>query len=279
MIDTHCHLTFDDFAPPMCSGGVPGVLARAKQHGVTGCITISTTTVDCEAALALAKAHDNVWCTSGVHPLYSDEAPHVWSRMGEVARDAKCVAWGELGLDKHYEHPPFALQRQVLDEQLAFIKGWHSEAGRVLPIVLHCREAFEDLCPVLRDSGLDCTRMVFHCFTASDREMRLLLDLGSMVSFTGVATYTNARELHKAIALAPPERIMIETDAPFLSPHPHRSTRPCEPWMASITAGVIAQRKGMALPAFLRTINANTERFFGIRVPEVDAAQVERGHP
>jgi TatD DNase family protein len=267
VIDTHCHLTFDDFQAPQCSQGIAGVLARAAQHGVTGCISISTTTLDCEQALAIAKAHDNVWCTSGVHPLYSDEGPHDWQRMGNVALHPKCVAWGELGLDKHYQQPAFSLQRSVLDEQLAFIKAWHQQQQRTLPIVLHCREAFEDLCPILRASGLDCTRMVFHCFTASDREMRLLLDLGSMVSFTGVVTYTNARELHKALALAPVERIMVETDAPFLSPHPHRSTKPCEPWMASLTAAAIAEKKGVSLPTFLRVVNANTTRFFGIAVP------------
>jgi TatD DNase family protein len=267
VIDTHCHLTLDDFSASTSPGGVVAVLARAAAKGVTGCITISTTTVDCEAALAVAKQHANVWCTSGVHPLYSDEGPHAWERMGEVAKHPKCVAWGELGLDRHYETPAFALQRQVLDAQLDFIKSWHQANSRTLPMVLHCREAFDDLVPVLKASSLDCTRMVFHCFTAGEREMRMLLDLGSMVSFTGVATYPNAKELHKAIALVPLDRMMIETDAPFLSPHPHRSARPCEPWMASITAAAIASQRGIAPQAFVQQINANTTRFFGMQVP------------
>lgn len=267
MIDTHCHLTFDDFAPPASPGGIAGVLARAKDKAITGCITISTTTLDCLDALAIAKQHANVWCTSGVHPLYSSDGPHLWHNLGIVAQDNKCVAWGELGLDRHYNEPAFSLQQQVLDEQLAYIKAWHAEHNRTLPIVLHCREAFDDLVPVLVASGLDCSRMVFHCFTASEREMRMLLDIGSMVSFTGVATYPNAKDLHKAIALVPLDRMMIETDAPFLSPHPHRSVRPCEPWMASLTARAIAAQRGLAFEAFASLINANTQRFFGIAVP------------
>lgn len=273
MIDTHCHLTFEDFGAESCPGGVAGVLARARGHGVTGCITISTTTVDCAKALAVAERFEHVWCTSGVHPLYSDEGPHAWEKLGSVAKHPKCVAWGELGLDRHYQQPAFSLQREVLDAQLAYIKSWHAAEGRTLPIVLHCREAFDDLVPVLRACGLDCTRMVFHCFTGGEREMRLLLDLGSMVSFTGVATYPNAKELHKAIGLVPFDRMMIETDAPFLSPHPHRSSRPCEPWMASVTASAIAAQRGVSCEAFVEQINKNTQKFFGIEVPKAQRSE------
>jgi TatD DNase family protein len=263
VIDTHCHLTFPDFQAPKLPGGVAGVLSRANAHGVSGCITIATTTHDCLEALAVAKQHENVWCTAGVHPLYADEAPHAWHNLRIVASDRKCVAWGELGLDNHYSDPPCAIQDRVLEEQLAFIASCQREGIRK-PIVVHCREAFVDLIPRLRASGLDMTRMVFHCFTGTPEDMRMLLETGAMVSFTGVTTYRNAPALREAVLLAPIERIMIETDAPFLSPHPHRGVRPCEPWMASVTARTIAEMRGVPWDDFHAQINANTTRFFGI---------------
>ena len=261
VIDTHCHLTFPDF-----QGRVPGVLAEAASHGVTGAITISTTTSDCLEALAIAREHPRVWCTSGVHPLHSHEGPHVWGNLGTVAADPRCVAWGELGLDNHYEEPARETQMRVLGEQLGYIETFEGSAPaqRRLPIVLHCREAFDDLLPVLRRSGLEPTRFVFHCFTGTPADMRKLLDFGAMVSFTGIVTYRNAREVQEAAKLAPLSRVMCETDAPYLSPEPHRTRRPCEPWMSSVTARFLADLRGEAWETFHAAINANTRSFFGI---------------
>lgn len=264
MIDTHCHLTFPDFRDRVAEE-----LAEAERHGVRGVITISTTTRDCSDALAIARAYPNVWCTAGVHPLYADQGPHEWENLRRVAIDAKCVAWGELGLDNHYDRPPAALQRRVLEEQLAFIQSCRKEPeGRRidLPIVLHCREAFADLIPVLRASVFDPARFVFHCFTAGPAEMRMLLDFGAMVSFTGVVTYRNAAEVREAAKLVPLDRIMVETDAPFLSPDPHRGERPCRPWMSAVTARRLAEIRGEDWERFHAAIDANTERFFGIRL-------------
>lgn len=260
MIDTHCHLTFPDFA-----GRVPGVLDEAARHGVTGAITISTTTRDCLQALALAQELPNVWCTAGVHPLYSDRGPHEWETLRQVAASPRCVAWGELGLDNHYTEPARATQDAVLSEQLAFIASCRSgDAPIDKPIVLHCREAFDDLIPALRATGFDPGRFVFHCFTGGAREARQVLDFGAMISFTGVATYRNAREVHEAARLVPLDRIMVETDAPFLSPEPHRGRRPCLPWMVSLTARRLAELRGEPWEDFHAGVNRNTERFFGI---------------
>lgn len=269
MIDTHCHLTFPDFHEPKFLGGVARVLADAKAKGVGGCITISTTSQDCVEALRLARAYPNVWCSAGVHPLYSEEGPHDWGTMALVAADPRCVAWGELGLDNHYTEPARAIQHEVLGEQLAFIEGQHRAGvgvpGRTLPVIIHCREAFDDLLPILRATGLDPTRCVFHCFTGTVANMRAILDFGAFVSFTGVATYRNAAELREAIRLVPSDRIMVETDAPFLSPEPHRGVRPCQPWMASVTAASIAALRNTGLEQFLKHVNFNTQAFFGIR--------------
>lgn len=275
MIDTHCHLTF-----PELNKNVPELLASAAAAGVTGAITISTTTLDCLDALAVARAHERVWCTAGVHPLYADVASeraakrsgasHAWESLRTVASDPKCVAWGELGLDKHYDTPVQSVQRAVLDEQLAFIRSVnHAGPGgigkaRGLPIVIHCREAFDDLIPVMKQSGLDVTRLVFHCFTGTRADMQQILDLGAMVSFTGVVTYPNTGELREAVKMAPAERIMVETDAPFLSPAPHRGKRPCVPAYTALTLKALAEIRGEREAELHETVNRNTARFFGV---------------
>ena len=269
VIDTHCHLTFPDFSGPDSAGrrrvpgGVGGVLERARAHDVNGCITVSTTTADCLEALAIAAANPAVWCTSGVHPLHADEGPHDWANLAVVARHERCVAWGELGLDNHYAEPGRDVQRGVLEEQLAFIEGRAAE-GLVKPVVIHCREAFDDLIPILRGTRLDPGRFVFHCFTGTAGDMRKVLDFGACVSFTGVLTYKNGAEVREAAALVPAGRVMVETDAPFLPPEPHRGTRPCEPWMTSLTARRLAEARGVAWEAFHEELRETTRRFFGI---------------
>lgn len=270
MIDTHCHLTFPDFAEPERPGGVAGVLARAAEHGVMGAITISTTTEDCLEALAVAERFATVWCSAGVHPLYSHETPHRWENLRKVAARPRCVAWGELGLDNHYTGAHRAVQHEVLAEQLAFIERCRAE-GIDKPVVIHCREAFADLLPILRRSSLDLSRVVFHCFTGTPAEAKQVLDLGAWISFTGVATYKNAQGVREAAAMMPRDRMMLETDAPFLSPEPHRGERPCEPWMASVTGQHLAGVLGVAWEALHAQVNENTRRFFGVEAPVVKA--------
>ncbi|MFI4896262.1 MAG: TatD family hydrolase, partial [Phycisphaerales bacterium JB059] len=138
-------------------------------------------------------------------------------------------------------------------------------------IVLHCREAFDDLIPILKATTLDPERFVFHCFTGSPGDARKALDFGAMISFTGVVTYKNAKEVAEAATLTPLDRILCETDAPVLSPEPRRGTRPCVPAYTALTARYIASLKGVPFDELHHAINANTERFFGIRVPEASA--------
>jgi TatD DNase family protein len=262
VIDTHCHLTFPEF-----EGKVPRTLADAAARGVTGVVTIATTTRDSLRALAVAEAHDRVWCSAGVHPLYSAAGPHVWADMAKAAASEKCVAWGELGLDNHYAEPTRGVQRAVLDEQLAFIEACAAgAAGKAIdkPIILHCREAFADLIPVLKATRLSPERMVFHCFTGTAAEMRMVLDYGACVSFTGVVTYKNAAAVREAVRLVPKGRFMVETDAPFLPPEPERK-RPCTPAMVALTLASLAATRGEAVEALHEEVNETTARFFGIR--------------
>lgn len=259
MIDTHCHLTFPEY-----EGRVDAVLAAAREVGVVGAITISTTTANAVRSVELARAHAGLWASAGVHPLYADSVAD-WSELRAAALDPKCVAWGELGLDRHYANPPQSLQRPLLEEQLARIVRWRCEDPRLdKPVVLHCREAFDELVPVLRASGLPPERFVFHCFTGDAREMRLLLDFGAFVSFTGVVTFRNARETQAAARLAPPERVMIETDAPFMTPEPHRSIRPNEPRFVPLVADALAALWGRPAPEVRELSLATSVDFFSL---------------
>ncbi len=256
MIDTHCHLTFPEF-----SGRVAEVLSAASAVGVHAAITIATTTADAARAVALAREHPRLFASAGVHPLYADK-PRDWTEMRRAGEDPKCLAWGELGLDHHYAEPPRDLQRQVLEEQLAKIVSWRSE-GLEKPIILHCRKAFAELISLLKATPLPPHRFVFHCFTGDESDMRQLLDFGAMVSFTGVLTYKNAEEVRRAARLAPLDRIMVETDSPFLAPMPHRGVWPNEPRFVVHVAEELARLHGISLSALDERLDMNAIAFFG----------------
>ncbi|MSR41207.1 MAG: TatD family deoxyribonuclease [Phycisphaerales bacterium] len=257
LIDTHCHLTFPEFA-----GKVSATLVAAQVAGVRGAITISTSTSNARECLALAKQHASLWCSAGVHPLYSDE-PCDWSALEEVGSDPKCVAWGELGLDRFHAQPTFEQQLTVLHAQLEELERLQAK-GLSKPIILHCRDAFDQLIPILRATSLPRDRFVFHCFTADSTAMRALLDFGAMASFTGVLTYKNAKATQEAALLPPLDRMMVETDAPFLSPEPHRLERPNAPRLVVHVADQLARLRGIEPLAMRAQLAANCKRFFGI---------------
>ena len=210
----------------------------------------------------MAEAHANLWCTAGVHPLHSDE-PRNWEDVKRAAASPKCVAWGELGLDSHYKDPSRVVQEQVLHEQLAFIENVNANR----PIVVHCREAFDDLLAIFRQTAFDPARFVFHCFTGTAADARNVLDFGAWISFTGVVTFHNAREVQEAAKIVPADRIMVETDSPFLTPEPMRKVRPNEPKFVVHIAQRIAELRGVSPLDFEQQLDANAERFFGIRLP------------
>lgn len=260
MIDTHCHLTF-----PKLAGQVDELLASCRSEGVWGLITIATTSDGCIENLEIARKHEGVWCSAGVHPLYAD-AEVDWNLVHEAGQDPLCVAWGELGLDNFHKKPSRDLQDAILEEQLARIEGWSRE-GLEKPVVIHCRDAYEDLIPVLAASDLPAERFVFHCFTGSTEDARKVLDFGAMLSFTGVVTYGNAREVAEAAVLTPEDRIMVETDAPYLSPEPVRGVHPNVPANVVHIARFIAEQRGVDCRAFEEVLDANARRFFGIEQP------------
>ncbi len=264
MFDTHCHLTFPEFADRTAS-----ILADAAAVGVRGAITIATTSADSLRCRDLAAEHPTLWHSAGVHPLYSDQ-PIDWDALREAAQSPKCVAWGELGRDNHYAQPPRELQTRVLAEQLAFIDDARRTDARLdKPLILHCREAFDDLIAVLRTTSFEPSRMVFHCFTGTVEDARKVLDFGAWISFTGVVTFASALSVAEAAAICPADRILIETDSPFLTPEPMRKVRPNEPKYVVHVAEKIAALRGLrgdAAAAFQQQLDANVERFFGIAI-------------
>lgn len=256
MIDTHCHLTFPDFA-----GRVTEVLDAAARIGVHSAITISTTTADAIRTTELAALHPRLFATAGVHPLYSDK-PCDWTELRHAGEHPKCVAWGELGLDNHYDTPPAARQRMILEEQLAHIIRWSAE-GLAKPIVVHCRKAFADLVPILAATGLSGDRFVFHCFTGDSNDVRIALDFGAFISFTGVLTFPGAPEVRAAAKLVPLHRLMVETDSPFLAPQPVRGAWPNEPRHVVHVAAALAEARGDDPEKLNEQLDENAARFFG----------------
>jgi len=233
-----------------------------KAAGVRGAITISTTSADAIRSRDLAAAHPELWHSSGVHPLYSDK-PVDWGDLREAAASPRCVAWGELGLDRHHPTPSFQTQHRLLLEQLDRIARWSRE-GLLLPVVIHCREAFDDLLPILEESSLPRDRFVFHCFTGTPEQALRVLDFGAWISFTGIVTYANAPEVGEAAKLVPRDRIMVETDAPFLSPEPHRRDWPNRPANVPLVARALAAIRNEPPDAFMEQLDANAQRFFGL---------------
>ncbi len=257
MIDTHCHLTYDGLHER-----VDRVVADALAAGVDRMISVGTSPADARKAVALAQRFDGVYATVGLHPHYAADWPNV-TTLAEALRDLtgqpKVVALGEMGLDRHYPDPPMAMQRAVFTAQLELAKERPD-----LPIIIHNREATDDTLAMIADSGLPGERFVFHCFTGTPEEVKKILAIGAMVSFTGIVTFKNAKAIAEASDRVPLERLMIETDSPYLAPEPYRKVRPNEPKYVVHVAKFLARRRGMAVGDFVSAVDANAERYFSL---------------
>jgi TatD DNase family protein len=253
LIDSHCHLDFPDF-----SADLGGVIARARAAGVTGMLTISTRVAKAETYRAIAEAHPEVWYTIGTHPHGAAEEPDVAAEtIAELAKaSARCVGIGEAGLDYHYaDAAPESVQERVLRA--------HIEAARLsgLPLVIHARDADDHMERVLADEmGRRPFRAVLHCFSSGPRLAEAGLELGLFVSFSGIVTFRRSHALRDIARSVPLDRILVETDAPFLAPEPHRG-RTNEPAYTADTARSLAETLGLAADDFARLTTAN---FFGL---------------
>jgi len=252
LIDTHCHLTFEELA-----GNVEAVVARSQAAGVSGWITVGTDTKQNQRVLQLAEEYDNMYAAVGIHP---HEAKNVTAEtlaeLKDLAQNQKVVAIGETGLDFHYDFSKPADQRRVFAAQLKIA------AELNLPVIIHCREAFDETMEVLNRHGSDVKKAVFHCFSGSAEQTKIVLDYGFYISFTGVVTFKNADPVRDAAKIVPLDRLMLETDCPYMSPEPMRKQKINEPALLIHTAAFLAQLKQTDLPDFAKAATATTRNFF-----------------
>jgi TatD DNase family protein len=257
LVDSHCHLDFPEFEAERDS-----VVERARQAGVERLITISTKVARHDAIAAIADRYEGVFFTVGTHPLQAAEEPDVPAeRLVALAQHPKCVAIGEAGLDYHYDRAPRALAATVFRTHLAAAR----QSG--LPLVIHARDADADMASILRDEmGQGRFSAVLHCFTSSRALAETGIELGLYVSFSGVVTFKGSEELRSIARDVPLDRLLVETDAPFLSPVPFRGKRN-EPAHVVHTAAVLAELKGLDLPSFGAATSANVGRLFSKMPP------------
>lgn len=255
LFDTHAHLHFPELAADL-----DGVLERARAAGVVGMVTIGTDRETNPAAVALAERLVDVHATVGIHPHDAALATEAdFEAMERLAREsAKVVALGEMGLDFFRNLSPRDAQETVFRRQLALARRLHK------PVVIHCRDAYPETLAILAEERVGEVDGVMHCFSADVEVARRCLDLGLSISLAGPVTYKNARALPEVARFVPADRLVVETDCPFLPPHPHRGQRNEPAWVA-ITAARVAELRGVTPEALGETTTENARRLFRIR--------------
>lgn len=259
-VDNHCH-------PGIGARGadpepIEDVLAEARASGVVAMVVVGTDVDSSRRCFASAQDHADLWATAGVHPHDATEGTAELRRFVEQVRGTegskaeKLVAIGECGLDYHYDHSPRPLQRAVFADQVALA----NESG--LPLVIHTRDAWDDTFDVLDDVGVPA-RTVFHCFTGGPAEAQRCLERSAMLSISGIVTFPSATELREAVVSTPLDRLMVETDSPYLSPVPHRG-RPNRPaWVGHVGAR-IAELHGVELAHVAGVTTSNAVDFYSL---------------
>jgi TatD DNase family protein len=250
LVDTHCHLDYPDLM-----ADIDAVVARARAAGVRDMVTISTHVGRHAAYRALAERFTHVFWTIGTHPHNAAEEPDVaLERIVELAASPKCVAIGEAGLDFHYDKSPREVQRKVFRTHIAAAR----ETG--LPLVIHARDADDEMIDILvSEHAKGSFGAILHCFSSGAELARVGLDLGFYLSFSGIITFRRSEELRAIAAAAPLDRLLVETDAPYLAPEPFRG-KPNEPSYVTRTAAVLAGVKGLSAEELAVATTANAER-------------------
>lgn len=254
LIDSHCHLDFPDFA----EDGIGTILDRARAAGVQKCMTISTHIGRFDSIRAIAEAHSDVYCTVGTHPHQASEAGERDVPSSEIIRlsaHPKVIAIGECGLDYHYD---FATKE---DQHAVFSRHIQAGVETNLPLVIHSREAEEDTIRLIKESGSGRSRGVMHCFTGSAWLAQQALELGYYISFSGVLTFKKSDDLRAVAADVPLDRLLVETDSPYLAPMPFRGKRN-EPAYVAHTAAVLAGVKGVSVEDIARITTENFYKLF-----------------
>jgi len=252
LIDSHCHLNYEGLAERQDE-----VLENARERGVRGFLNISTRQREWDDVIAVADRHPDVWASVGVHPHEADAHPDLGAAaLAEAAEHPRVIAIGECGLDYHYDKSDRAAQRERFQA--------HIEAARQtsLPLVVHTRDAEEDTAQILSDAvERGGVAGVLHCFTGSATLARKALDLGFYISLSGIVTFKNARDLQDIARWLPADRILVETDAPFLAPVPHRG-KTGEPAFVADTASFVAQLRDEEPEQLAELTTANFFKLF-----------------
>jgi TatD DNase family protein len=252
LIDSHCHLNYEGLADRQDE-----VLDHARERGVGGFLNISTRQREWRDVIAVAERNADVWASVGVHPHEADAHPDLGSAaLAEGADHPRVIAIGECGLDYYYDKSDRQAQRERFDAHIQAA----SETG--LPLVVHTREAEEDTAEILaravKERGV---RGVLHCFTGSAELARTGLDLGFLISLSGIVTFKNARDLQDIARWLPADQMLVETDAPFLAPVPHRGQK-CEPAFVADTASFVAELRGEDPESLGEATTANFFKLF-----------------
>ena len=252
LIDSHCHLDFPDFAEE-----IDDVVTRAGESGIGLMLTICTHVTKFEQVLAVAERYDNIFCTVGIHPHEAESEPETAAAtLVELSHHPKVVGIGETGLDYYYEHSP-------VDEQKRAFRR-HIEAARQtgLPIVIHSRDADEDMAEILREEmAAGAFPGLLHCFSSGYALAETAWDLGLYVSFSGILTFKSADSIRQTARAVPAERLLVETDAPYLAPVPKRGKRN-EPSFVRHTAQRLAEERGLSLDDLASQTSENFFRLF-----------------
>jgi TatD DNase family protein len=255
LIDTHAHLDDERF-----TGDLAEVLARAAQAGLVCVVAVATTASSSAAGIALAEAHPRLVATVGIQPNHVAEAgPGDWDRVVSLAERSRVVALGETGLDRYWDHTPFPQQEDYFARHLELARrlGWG--------VVIHCRDAEADVVRMLRadHDRNGPVRGVMHSFTGSLETARACMDMGLYISFAGMLTYKNAQALRDVAAQIPPQRVLVETDSPYLAPVPVRGKRN-EPAFVAHTARCLADLLGLSLETLAEHTTRNARALFGL---------------
>ena len=255
MIDTHCHIAGEEFA-----GDLADVVSRAQCAGLDRAVVILAADDDVELARAadVRAAWTSVRFATGIHPHAAGKYAGRAAESADITAAAldqigDAVALGEVGLDYHYDFAPKAAQHEVFAAQVALA------VARDLPVVIHTREAMADTVDILRSDGQDRSRGVIHCFTGTADEARQALELGFYISFAGILTFPRAGDLRDAAAIVPLDRLLVETDAPFLAPVPHRGNRNEPAWVTE-TLARLASVKGVTVETMAASVTENAAR-------------------
>jgi TatD DNase family protein len=253
LIDSHCHLNYKGLVEDQ-----PAILARARDAGVTGFLNISTRLSEWDAVVATAEREADVWASVGIHPHEADAHADLGAQvLREATEHPRVIAIGETGLDYYYDHSDREVQRALFRMHIGIAR----DTG--LPVIVHTRDAEDDTAAILAEEmEQGAFPALIHCFTASGDFARKVLDLGLTISLSGIVTFKNARELQEIARNIPNDRILVETDAPFLAPVPHRG-KTCEPAFVADTVRHVAQLRGVHAQALAETTSANFFRLFG----------------